>query len=225
MEQLGAPRFGQVPVVSGVCIGSGVQIPCVGETAQLWQNGHAVASQQYPSVQWPVPHWRSREQVATPVCAATQLVPLHQVPLAHWLSSLQPCWQSPTPQRYGAQSRTLGIEQPPTPLQVPAGWNCVALAQKKPTQSVPAAAWVQRPFVQVPVFPQGGLAGHMPCGSAVPFVTAAQLPDPQVWQVPHEGDVQQMPSTQLPVVHSWPSVHVLPGDFFAWHVPLVLAVQ
>jgi len=45
------------------------------------------------------------------------------------------------------------------------------------------------------------------------LVTATQVPPPpvQAWQEPQAVAVQQRPSTQLPVVQSLPSVHVLPG--------------
>ena len=71
---------------------------------------------------------------------------------------------------------------------------------------------------QVPVFPQGLLldGAQAPCGSAMPACTFVQLPafpdTLQAWQVPHEGDVQQTPSTQVRLVpHSaeepqdWPA--------------------
>jgi hypothetical protein len=48
----------------------------------------------------------------------------------------------------------------------------------------------------------------------------------QVWHVPHAGLPQQTPFTQLPLMHSLPAVHAVPGGFSAqlrfggepWHV-------
>jgi hypothetical protein len=57
--------------------------------------------------------------------------------------------------------------------------------------------------VQAPVLPQGVLleTGHLPCGSAPPEGTLAQVPGlPGTlhdMQVPQEGDAQQTPSTQV----------------------------
>jgi len=69
--------------------------------------------------------------------------------------------------------------------------------------------------------PQGGFAGHKPCGSAAPLATLPHAPDEHVWQVPHADALQQKPSTQDPLVHSWPREQVFPepGTFFSWQVP------
>ena len=66
-------------------------------------------------------------------------------------------------------------------------------------------ACVQAPApLHVPVLPQGGLAGQRPCGSVVPFATAAQVPLPltlHAWQVGQLALPQHVPSTQLPLMH------------------------
>jgi len=53
------------------------------------------------------------------------------------------------------------------------------------------------------------------------LATLAHEPDAHVWQVPHAEVLQQKPSTQDPLVHSWPSEQVFPepGAFFGWQVP------
>jgi hypothetical protein len=121
----------------------------------------------------------------------------------------------------GEQFCVGGVEQLPVPSHVALGWKVVAFWQKATPQVVPAAPWVQAPPVQVPVLPQGGFAGQRPFGSAAPLATLAHDPDAHVWQVPHAEALQQKPSTQAPVVHSWASEQVLPepGTFFGWQLP------
>jgi hypothetical protein len=70
------------------------------------------------------------------------------------------------------------------------------------------------------VLPQGGLAGQSPCGSAVPLVTAVQVPAPlrlQAWHVPHTELAQHAPSTQLLLLHSLPTEQVAPFAFLPTH--------
>lgn len=90
-------------------------------------------------------------------------------------------------------------------------------------QASPLANCVQAPLpLQIPpTLPQGGLAGQRPCGSLRPPVTLAQMPlaVPHVWQVPHELVKQQIPSTQLPLVHWLVAVHEAPFPPFATQVP------
>ena len=75
-------------------------------------------------------------------------------------------------------------------------------------------ACVQAPApLQVPVLPQGGLARHWPLGAVVPVGIGEQLPRPltlQAWQVPQAAVEQQTPSTQLPLLHSWPVPQAVP---------------
>jgi hypothetical protein len=146
---------------------------------------------------------------------------LHHVPPEHWLSSVHEPVQPPE-QVYGAQLSTIGVEHAPAPLHFVSRWKCVASWQNAPMQTTLVPACVQAPPVQVPVLPQGGLAGHWPCGSGAPLATLPQLPDEHVWQVPQADMLQQNPSTQRPVVHSWPPVgQVLPdpGAFLGKHAP------
>src|SRR6185369_11636080 len=114
-----------------------------------------------------------------------------QPPVVHW---------------YGEQPTAFGIVQLPEPLQAPAGWKVVASRQVKLVHMVPAFTWAQAPPAQKPVLPQGGFAAHRLCGSAWPSATAAHVPgvEPlQVLQVPQLEVLQQTPSTQLPLAHSW----------------------
>ncbi len=70
------------------------------------------------------------------------------------------------------------------------------------------------------MFPQGLLVdgAQAPCGSAVPACTLVHAPafpaTLQAWQVPHEADVQQTPSTQLRLVpHSAVEPQAWPARF------------
>ncbi len=66
-----------------------------------------------------------------------------------------------------------------------------------------SACWQVPLPVQFPVFPQALLfdTGHLPCRSGCPDGMLAQTPalpgTLQDWQVPHDGDAQQTPSTQV----------------------------
>jgi hypothetical protein len=112
-------------------------------------------------------------------------------------------------------------EQLPAPEQNALGWKTEPEQNAVAHIVLPGACW-HAPPVQSPVLPHGALAGHRPCGSAVPLVTAVHVPLPvrlQAWQVPHTADVQQTPSTQLPVPHSLPMLQAAPFAFFATQAP------
>ena len=193
----------------------------------VWQESHSALLQQTPSVQWlyTPPHSPSRPHASPAVFFARQTPPpvtsQYALP-THCVSSAQPPRQPALPPHvYGAQPCVAGIEQLPSPLHFASGWNVAVSAQNGATHWVPAAPWVQAPPVQVPVLPQGGLAGQRLCGSDAPSATLPHEPDEQLLHVPQEDALQQKPSTQKPVVHSWPSEHVFPdpGVRFGWHVP------
>ena len=77
---------------------------------------------------------------------------------------------------------------------------------------------------QVPVFPQVPPAAQRAWGSEIPLPTFAQVPRPfrlQAWQVPQEAVVQQTPSTQLPLPHSWAAAQSAPLPFCATQLPPV----
>ena len=87
---------------------------------------------------------------------------------------------------------------------------------------------VAAPFVQalaplqVPVLPQGALAGHWPAGAVVPAASGVHVPGvvpAQVWQVGQlvlpAASEQQTPLTQLPLMHWLAAVHAVPGGLRA----------
>jgi hypothetical protein len=201
-------------------------IPSLPETAQLWHDPQGPVLQQTPSVQCFELHSPSRPQARPSPFLATQPLPLQYVfGWAHWVSSPGMSHvprQPPVVHWYGEQLTAFGIVQLPVPLQAPAGWKVVASRQVKLVHIVPAFTWAQAPPAQKPVLPQGGFAAHRLCGSAWPSATAAHVPgvEPlQVLQVPQLEVLQQTPSTQLPLAHSWAALHALGGDFFGWQDP------
>jgi hypothetical protein len=81
----------------------------------------------------------------------------------------------------------------------------------------------QAPPEQNPVLPQVPPVGQRPCGSGSPLATVVQLPVPerlQTWQVPQAADMQQTPSVQWPVPHSWSRAHEVPGERLGTQLPL-----
>ena len=80
--------------------------------------------------------------------------------------------------------------------------------------------------LQVPVLPQGKLAGHWPAGAVVPAAIGVQVPGVvplQVWQVPHTLP-QQTPLIQAPLLHWFAPPQGSPFAFLATQVPAVLAL-
>ena len=102
------------------------------------------------------------------------------------------------------------VEQVPPPEQKAVGVNVVPL-QAAGAQLTLVAAWVQAPLpLQLPVLPQVPLVAQRPCGSATVLGTLVQVPrlpeTLQAWQVPHPSAgvvLQQTPSMQAPLLHSW----------------------
>lgn len=154
------------------------------------------------------------------------------MPLAQLLSTpVQVVVQAVAPQMYGAQPTVGWVTQLPL-LGVPEQCDtsvAVAPLQEGVPQLTLLAAWVQAPDpLQVPVFPQGGLAVQRLCGSLRPPVTLAQVPLPlrlQAWQVPQALVEQQTPSMQLPLPHSWSVPQAVPRPLSATQVPFEVAVQ
>jgi hypothetical protein len=154
------------------------------------------------------------------------------LPPAQLLSTpVQVVVQAVAPQMYGAQPTVGWVTQLPL-LAVPEQWEtrvAVEPLQAGDPQLTLLAAWVQAPDpVQVPVFPQGGLAAQRPCGSLRPPVTLAHVPTPlmlQAWQVPQVPVEQQTPSMQLPLPHSWLLPQEVPRPLSATQVPFEAAVQ
>jgi hypothetical protein len=85
---------------------------------------------------------------------------------------------------------------------------------------------VQAPLpLQVPVLPQVPLAAQRPCGSLAVLARLAQAPalpvTLQAWQVGQLALLQQTPSTQFPLPHSWFDRQATPGDLTGRQLPLV----
>jgi hypothetical protein len=113
--------------------------------------------------------------------------------------------QPAAPHVSGAQG-SVNCAQVPSPSQNPADVNVDPLQLAEP-HAVPRATVRQAPApLQVPSNPHGDLATQRPCGSVAPTATGAQAPaipaTLQAAQVPHDGDPQHTPSTQLPLAHS-----------------------
>jgi hypothetical protein len=115
----------------------------------------------------------------------------------------------------------VGAAQAPEPVQCELGVKVDPLQVTVPQETLVPPSWHFPAPSQAPVLPQGGFAVQRPCGSGLLAGTLAQLPGLavvlQAWQVPHELELQQTPSTQLLLVkqslvcaHGWPSRFLLP---------------
>ena len=90
------------------------------------------------------------------------------------------------------------------------------LAAQLPVEQLVPAVHVCPGFdLQAPLASQMLVPMQLPGSSA--FLMATQVPPApvQAWQVPHDGEPQQTPSTQLPLVHSVPAMQAVPPAFFA----------
>jgi hypothetical protein len=95
------------------------------------------------------------------------------------------------------------------------------------------AAWVQAPApLQLPVLPQVPLVAQRPCGSATVLGTFVQVPrlpaTLQAWQVPQPSAgvmLQQTPSMQAPLLHSWLLRQTTPFALTGRQLPLLLLLQ
>ena len=119
----------------------------------------------------------------------------------------------------------VGVEQAPLPEQNAVGVKVVPLHDAA-AQLTLLAACVQAPLpLQVPVLPQVPLAAHRACGSVTLLATLAQvpglLPTLQAMQVPQLAVLQQTPSTQFPLPHSWLERQATPFDLTGRQLPLV----
>jgi len=130
---------------------------------------------------------------------------------------------APVPQMYGEQLCCDGVPQVPLPEQNAALVSVEPVHEALPHWTEVEACW-QAPATQRPVLPQVPWLAQPPCGSDCPFVTLAQLPvpeTPQDWQVGHAPTVQQEPSVQCPLPHSWSPPQVFPSPFLAAQLPPV----
>ena len=115
----------------------------------------------------------------------------------------------------------------PLPEQKGAAWKVPPVHDGEP-QDVDGRPCVQ-PLepLQVPVLPQGKLAGHWPAGAVVPAASGVQVPGVvplQVWQVPQAALPQQTPLTQAPLVHWFAPPQAVPSACLPAQVPAVLAL-
>ncbi len=82
--------------------------------------------------------------------------------------------------------------------------------------------------LQKPVLPQTfEVVAQPPCGSAVPLPTLAQVPLPLMahdWQSEQDPVLQQTPSMQLPLAHSFGPPQAVPFPFLATQLPAVVAL-
>jgi hypothetical protein len=135
------------------------------------------------------------------------------------------------PQTYGLHGIPIATAQLPLPLHVDGGVNVDPLHICMPHEVFVSACWQVPLPVQLPVFPQGMLAetGHLPCSSAPPdgmFAHVPWLPGTlHAWQVPHDADAQQTPSTHVrPLKQSFVTVQALPCETKVPHL-LVMGSQ
>jgi hypothetical protein len=143
------------------------------------------------------------------------------LPVVQSVSIAQVVLQAPVPQMYGAQLCCVGVEQVPLPEQNAALVSVEPVHDALPHWTDPEACW-QAPATQRPVLPQVPLVAQPPCGSDCPFPTAAQLPVPEAlqdWQVGQAPTLQQTPSTQWLLPHSWSAPQVFPSPFLPAQLP------
>jgi hypothetical protein len=110
-------------------------------------------------------------------------------------------------------------------LQNATGVKVVPLQDAGPQVTlVPACVQAPAPL-QVPVLPQVVLVLQRPCGSVTVLATLAQVPGLpetlQAMQVPQLAVLQQTPSTQFPLPHSWFDRQATPSDLTGRQLPLV----
>ena len=117
--------------------------------------------------------------------------------------------------------------QVPDPEQNAAGVKTdVVVLQEAAAHETLLAAWVQAPApLQVPVLPQVVPVAQRACGSVTVLATLVQVPGLPVtlhdWQVPQLAVLQQTPSTQFPLPHSWFDRQATPSDLTGRQLPLV----
>ncbi len=146
------------------------------------------------------------------------------MPATQSVSALHVVLHAVLPQTYGEQTVVPATGQLPAPVQVTAAVARPFVHDAAP-QLTDAAACVQAPApLQVPVLPQVPLATQRVCGSITPVPTGEQVPTPfrlHARQVPHEPVVQQTPSTQLLLEHSWVAPQVAPLPLRGTQLPPV----
>jgi hypothetical protein len=219
--------------------GTLAQVPC--GFAQLLHVPQLALAQQVPSTQLPEPHSLPEPQ-PVPSAFLPQL-PSPQVPTEQSSSLLQ-VWRqalAAASQRNGAHDCIALAGQLPSPSQNAASESALAPAgQAAARHTVLVPHFRQAPApLQLPSLPQllSAEGAQPPWGSPPPEGTLLQVPsDPgtaQLLQVWPQAVPQHTPSTQKPVVHSGPSLQLLPVGLVpqrplasqrlgGWHWPLSL---
>jgi hypothetical protein len=117
--------------------------------------------------------------------------------------------------------------QLPVPEQCDGGWWVAPVQDSARPHTFDAGCCWQAPDTQTPVLPHSPLAAQRLCGSAELSPTFAQVPlplAPQDWQVPQLEVVQQTPSVQLPLEHSFAAAQAAPFAFLAAQLPAVVVL-
>jgi len=126
-------------------------------------------------------------------------------------------------QKYGEQLDVVAAEHVPAPLQNAVGVNVVPLQDEAAQVTLVEACWQEPAPLHAPVLPQVPLAGQPMCGSATLLGTLLQTPAlPLMLQALQVGQLalpQQTPSTQKPLVHSWPVKQATPFDLNGRQLP------
>jgi hypothetical protein len=122
------------------------------------------------------------------------------------------------------------VVQAPAPLQNAAGVNVDPLQDGLPHMRVVGCCWQVPEPLQRPVVPQVPPPTlQRACGSATLAGTLAQLPAApvtlQAWQVEQLALLQQTPSVQLPLVHSWADRQATPFALVKRQTPPGFPVQ
>jgi hypothetical protein len=110
----------------------------------------------------------------------------------------------------------------PLPEQKTAGVKVEPLQEALPHWTELEACWQAPAPSQAVVLPQVPPAGQRPWGSAPLAATLAHVPLPlalQAWQVAQLEVLQQTPSTQWPVPHSWSLPQLAPWALLARQLP------
>jgi hypothetical protein len=114
-----------------------------------------------------------------------------------------------------------GVEQVPAPEQNAARVSVLPVQEGLAHWTEVDACW-QAPPLHRPVLPQVAPVGQRPFGSVLPFVTVPQVPLAvrlQALQVPQAETVQQTPSVQFPLPHSWSAAQIAARAFLETQLP------
>jgi hypothetical protein len=232
---LQAPVLPQTPLFGQRACGSRVPEPTLAQvpmpfTLHAWQVGQLADPQQTLSVQLPLTHWLPAVQAVPPARLGTQLPPEQKLPLAQSLSLLQlDLHMLLLLQTYAPHPIVAVWLQVPVPEQNEGGWWVVPVQDSASPHAVEVERCSHAPATHSPVLPQTPFAAQFG-GSVVPLGTLAHVPTPLTlhdWQAAQLAVVQQTPSVQLPLPHSFVVLHAAPFAFLATQLPgvVVLPVQ